>query len=230
MTSLTTPLSDDELDKLADFLDALPSPEAMNIEQMDGFFCALIVGPELVMPSEYWPRVLGADAEGAAFETMTQAQSIMELATRHWNTIARTLNEGDIHLPLFLGDEGGEVRGNDWAKGFMDGVMMRLDAWQSFMEDEEEAAAIVPIMALAHEDNPELKSEFEELLREDREDLLELMAEGVAEMYDYFLPMRAQPAPPAQPFVRDQPKVGRNEPCPCGSGKKYKQCCMTQAH
>ncbi len=27
------------------------------------------------------------------------------------------------------------------------------------------------------------------------------------------------------PFVRQQPKVGRNEPCPCGSGKKYKQCC-----
>ena len=32
-------------------------------------------------------------------------------------------------------------------------------------------------------------------------------------------------APPAKtPFVRDQKKVGRNEPCPCGSGKKYKQC------
>jgi preprotein translocase subunit SecA len=26
------------------------------------------------------------------------------------------------------------------------------------------------------------------------------------------------------PFVRDVPKVGRNDPCPCGSGKKYKQC------
>ena len=25
--------------------------------------------------------------------------------------------------------------------------------------------------------------------------------------------------------VRTQPKVGRNDPCPCGSGKKYKQCC-----
>jgi len=24
--------------------------------------------------------------------------------------------------------------------------------------------------------------------------------------------------------VRDQPKVGRNDPCPCGSGRKYKQC------
>lgn len=27
------------------------------------------------------------------------------------------------------------------------------------------------------------------------------------------------------PIVRDSPKVGRNEPCPCGSGKKYKRCC-----
>ncbi len=34
----------------------------------------------------------------------------------------------------------------------------------------------------------------------------------------------AAPAPNDAPFVRDQPKVGRNEPCPCGSGKKYKQC------
>ncbi len=30
--------------------------------------------------------------------------------------------------------------------------------------------------------------------------------------------------PPHEPFVRDHPKVGRNEPCPCGSGKKYKHC------
>ena len=31
-------------------------------------------------------------------------------------------------------------------------------------------------------------------------------------------------AAPAQPFTRDMPKVGRNDPCPCGSGKKYKHC------
>jgi preprotein translocase subunit SecA len=33
---------------------------------------------------------------------------------------------------------------------------------------------------------------------------------------------RSDAAP--SPFVREQPKVGRNQPCPCGSGKKYKQC------
>jgi uncharacterized protein YecA (UPF0149 family) len=29
----------------------------------------------------------------------------------------------------------------------------------------------------------------------------------------------------AEPFRRETPKVGRNDPCPCGSGKKYKKCC-----
>ncbi len=37
-------------------------------------------------------------------------------------------------------------------------------------------------------------------------------------------PEPAEPAP-AQPFRREGRKVGRNEPCPCGSGKKYKRCC-----
>lgn len=31
-----------------------------------------------------------------------------------------------------------------------------------------------------------------------------------------------------EPYVRPEPKIGRNDPCPCGSGKKYKRCCMTQ--
>lgn len=31
---------------------------------------------------------------------------------------------------------------------------------------------------------------------------------------------------PKKPFVREEPRVGRNDPCPCGSGKKYKKCCL----
>lgn len=30
----------------------------------------------------------------------------------------------------------------------------------------------------------------------------------------------------AEPYMRRGPKVGRNDPCPCGSGQKYKKCCM----
>ena len=32
-----------------------------------------------------------------------------------------------------------------------------------------------------------------------------------------------------KPIVREEPKVGRNDPCPCGSGKKYKKCCGAKA-
>lgn len=31
---------------------------------------------------------------------------------------------------------------------------------------------------------------------------------------------------PQAPLVRAEPKVGRNDPCPCGSGKKHKKCCL----
>jgi preprotein translocase subunit SecA len=45
-------------------------------------------------------------------------------------------------------------------------------------------------------------------------------AEGPAEA-----PGGEEPAEqPPQPFVRPERKIGRNEPCPCGSGKKYKHC------
>jgi len=34
----------------------------------------------------------------------------------------------------------------------------------------------------------------------------------------------------AQPYLRVQQKIGRNEPCPCGSGRKFKKCCMNTRH
>jgi uncharacterized protein YecA (UPF0149 family) len=33
----------------------------------------------------------------------------------------------------------------------------------------------------------------------------------------------------AAPFRREAPKTGRNDPCPCGSGKKFKKCCLGAA-
>lgn len=37
---------------------------------------------------------------------------------------------------------------------------------------------------------------------------------------------KPQQAESAETVHRSQPKVGRNDPCPCGSGKKYKKCCL----
>jgi hypothetical protein len=35
---------------------------------------------------------------------------------------------------------------------------------------------------------------------------------------------------PVEPYRREQPRIGRNDPCPCGSGKKYKKCCLQKLH
>jgi len=40
----------------------------------------------------------------------------------------------------------------------------------------------------------------------------------------FFKPMKVNPTPIQ--MARRPPKVGRNEPCPCGSGKKFKKCCL----
>ena len=65
------------------------------------------------------------------------------------------------------------------------------------------------------------EAEIEELERRQRE-----AAQRDLELQHESASATAAEAPPPQPttFVRKQPKVGRNEPCPCGSGKKYKQC------
>src|SRR5207244_11725602 len=53
---------------------------------------------------------------------------------------------------------------------------------------------------------------------------------GAPAQVEAFVPRSRQPArtggddAPIQTVRRDEPKVGRNDPCPCGSGKKYKKC------
>ena len=55
------PLTDAELDRIADVLKRFGDKRAMNLEMLDGFFAALICGPDTVLPSEYLPEIWGGD-------------------------------------------------------------------------------------------------------------------------------------------------------------------------
>jgi uncharacterized protein len=106
------PLTDAELDRLGDFLKACKGGKAMNVEALDGFFAALIAGPETVMPSEYYREVFGGEMSDACeFGSIDEANLILGLMMRHWNTIAATLYKGEIHVPLIFEDEKGELHG-----------------------------------------------------------------------------------------------------------------------
>jgi len=59
-------LSGQELEKLDAILMSRGGGRAMNVEELDGFFCALVMGPELAMPSEYLPVVWGGRGDAGA--------------------------------------------------------------------------------------------------------------------------------------------------------------------
>ena len=222
------PLTDAELDRLGDFLRSCKGGKAMNLEELDGFFAALIAGPETVMPSEYNREVFrGELADACEFSSLEEANEIFGLMMRHWNTIAGTLLKGEVYVPLLLQSEDGVAHGNEWAGGFMRGMNMRHDGWAELVNDEEHGGWLIPMMMLYHEhdEDPEMRPEL--ITPEKREDIITHMAAGLVGAYRYFRAQRMTyvgntTAPESR---RTTSKVGRNDPCPCGSGKKYKKCC-----
>jgi uncharacterized protein len=225
------PLTDAELDRLGDFLKRCKGGKAMNLEELDGFFAALIAGPEPVMPSEYNREIFGGEmSEVVEFSGLDEAQEILNLMMRQWNKIASTLHKGEIHVPLIFEDEKGELHGNDWAQGFMRGMHMRHDGWAELVNDDEHGGCPVPIMMLFHEHDEDPKMRPKPISPEQREDVIAGMAAGLLRAYKYFREQRQTYAGSASvrhssESHRSTSKVGRNDPCPCGSGKKYKRCC-----
>jgi len=177
------PLNDAECERLGAFLGKSKKRGAMNLEELDGFFTALICGPELVMSSEYAPHIYGGEPR---FETLEEAQDIIGLVMRHWNAIAGTLYAGDVYLPLKLAGEDGIAAGNDWAKGFLRGMGMRREGWKDLMDDEQHGGSLVPILALAHEHDPDPALRPPPITAEKREKLLTHLAAGIVLIYQYF--------------------------------------------
>jgi uncharacterized protein len=223
-------LDDREFERLEKFLDGI-GPSAMNIEELDGFFAALVCSPKRMPMSQCFPKVWGEDF---AFSNRDEASELLALLTRHWNmiavTLARTLHTPDCYLPVLLEDEDGVAHGNDWARGFMRGVSVNPPGWQVLIDDEEEGGAILPMMILAHEDDPDPKLRSPAIDGQSREDLVQQMIVGLTRIYAYFAPQRQSAAgvelgQAPGTVRREGAKIGRNEPCSCGSGKKFKSCC-----
>jgi uncharacterized protein len=164
------------------------------------------------------------------FNAQTVLQDFLSLIMRHWNVIADTLHSGEVFLPLLLQDKNGIAPANDWAKGFLRGMELRKADWAALLDDEEHGGWLVPILALAHEHDrdPEMRPYKEPVDAEATEKLIVGAAAGVTGIYRHFETQRmleGQLFDSDATYRRVVPKIGRNDPCPCGSGKKFKQCC-----
>jgi uncharacterized protein len=222
------PLNDVERDRMNAILARFHSEDGIhNAEEVDGFFAALICSPEIAKPNEYLAEIWGETTDAEAFAGEQEFQEFLRLLMRHWNSIGRKLEEDDVFTPLLFEDEAGTAHGNDWARGFMRGIDLHRAAWEELFVDEL-YSPLVPILALAyeHDPDPEMRPYKDGIDAERREKLILGAAAGVTAIYEYFGPERRRIAAEfGGGRSQAERKIGRNDPCGCGSGKKYKHCC-----
>jgi len=97
-----------------------------------------------------------------------------------------------------------------------------FELFQSLLENIK--TETIRLMARVEPVSQEEMAAMEEQRRQEQERAMQLQHEQASALDQ--ASQAAEPAtePTEKPFVRGHEKVGRNEPCPCGSGKKYKQC------
>lgn len=189
------PLTERDYERLATTLNRFRNQHCMNLEQLDGFFTALLCGPLPIKPTECLPLILGdAFDDERAFPSEKALEQFVTLLKGHWLDIADTLHTGATFQPWLEPDEQGVVRGNDWAQGFSEGMELMNEDWGLLFDDTEHAQALEPIMALAfeHHPDPEMRPLLEGVSAEQREQWLAQISPAVTEIYQFFAAIREE--------------------------------------
>jgi uncharacterized protein len=153
-----------------------------------------------------------------------ELQDILSLMMRHMNVIAGMLLETPEDFePIYLerNVEGGSYTiVDEWCEGYWRGVRLAQEHW--YGGGEEIATLLAPILAFTGETN----WRGHDFTDAEAEKLQQAIVTNVRAIHAYWLARRSKDGEGTRPMRRSEPRVGRNDPCPCGSGKKYKNCCL----
>ena len=214
--------------QLAEELLAL-SEGTMLIEEFDGFVAGLLVCPDLISPNEWLPVVWSQDADGEApFDDVDHANFVFGLIMDHYNDVVLTLmNKPERYRPLFPVDRD-EILWEVWIEGFAKAMKLRPSAWKKLLDAGGEVADAMTGLLAANEvvcRNSELPEGFADEMTGCAPGLI---PGWVVTLHNHRLATHKPASPQAQTPIQmpaTARKVGRNDLCPCGSGKKYKKCC-----
>jgi len=238
-TDLSRPLTESEIGELADMLGALPEErDAFDVPMLEGYLVGVLLQPDLVMPADWLPPIFGAhDDEPMVPGGEAQVARALELVMRHHDTLAAHIMAREPFDPIVWtmeGEDGSPITREQefaslsmWAVGFHE-ALSRFPALFDLADNQpdldwplEALFRHVPLDPAADDEAMrQLRGERERL---DREDPITDVDDALDRLVDAVLDI-AEITRPRAPVVRAQPKIGRNEPCPCGSGRKYKQC------
>jgi uncharacterized protein len=224
------PLDQVDLEALDRFLmsDRSP-PDCMMLSDLDGFLTGIAIGPELVLPSEWLPLVWGGEAPEFADEN--EANAILGAIMGRYNEILRQIDHDEFD-PIFWAAHNGTLIAADWAEGFLHAIMLRMDAWDRLLKSKRDGQLLLPILALCGDENGEslldITPDEEDRIMEEAAEFIPACVTAIAAYWRGKGPKQiSMPLPSGSSTkpARTSTKVGRNDPCPCGSGKKFKKCC-----
>jgi uncharacterized protein len=193
-----------------------------HLSYTDGLMTAVIVSPELIPPSEWMPLISGVSEQHTDIK---EAQLAVNLVMLQYNKIIETLgSKKKPYKPFFWEDTNKRLITRDWVEGFMFGVSLRREAWTRLLEGDHKPL-LTALSILMQHDEDRAKMEENGFDPDEAFDAArEVAPKVIRALYECFGDNGREES---QTVRREEPKTGRNDPCPCGSGKKYKKCCMS---
>ncbi|GLV28368.1 hypothetical protein TomTYG75_08910 [Sphingobium sp. TomTYG75] len=210
---------------MSDYLDELDDllinqfDEGMLLSELDGFLTGIIVSPDMVPPSAWMKQVWGPDTP--KFDAPEELQRFFDLVMRHHNETLIGLDEPAGFAPILEVDtRSNETLWELWIEGFSKAMKLAPRGWNRIR-----AQAMMKGQRQRSPGSPNLQpSQMADMScpRKDRWDreAPDLIPIWVQMLHEWRLENDQNP-----PMTAKGGKVGRNDPCPCGSGKKYKKCC-----
>jgi uncharacterized protein len=234
MATPFTPLSEDELNELDQFLlHDVDTENVMTLDMVDGFLHAIAVGPTTIQPKRWLPKIWGTKEMMPPMDSIEQLNHMLGLVMRHFNSIIVGLEDDPREISpywstmTYTSDEQEYDDAETWAYGFVEGMRLCWNDWKPLLSTPQGQAWFRPIALLGEDDFSEDQDELTKTPAM-RATLALQIPQAVLGMHAHWLPLRL--AVHERMVTRSmQTKVGRNEPCPCGSGKKFKKCCGAAA-
>lgn len=225
---------------LSAFLEApIRPPHTMTYWETVGFLFVVACSPEMIKPSEWLPLVYSS--AGNDDNSVEATEEMLDALMGLYNELNRQVQASDVNLlpGCEFHDDPMENMKKDapisqWAQGFVRGYNWLEAVWSEYVPEELDEEAGSHMLVLSFFCDATIAESFMEVgVKKDV--TLEVMAANIQAIFidamrDFALLgwsiQQASLEYDTQPNQSAQnAKIGRNDPCPCGSDKKYKKCC-----
>lgn len=217
------PLNENELQWLEETLMtyAHGDESILDVAELDGLLTAVLSGPVVVEPDRWLVAIWGGEKNIPRWKNDREMDRFINLCFQHMNDIAERLSQYPDQFEPVFGEN--EVEGRsftvveEWCFGYMRGV--GLTDWSALPD-----ALKADLDAIALHGTEDNFARLDEMDEDEFNQSVDAIRPAALRLYDYWSANPQQPVV-QQPIVNGV-KVGRNDPCPCGSGRKFKSCCL----